>query len=134
MLESGVGASSMSIFKKRLAAGAELHMLIVDGRIAGTRFVALGSRTPFQNVVLGDCDAMGLDVRIEPDMRGRGLAPLFFSLSISNLAERGIDRVFATVNVRNERSIRTLERAGFRYVLNMRKRGKQYRYDAEIIG
>lgn len=128
-----LGASAMPVWEQRLAAGCELHLLLVDDRLAASRFVVWGAATPFQNVVLTERDTMGMDVRVDPEMRGRRLAPLFFSVSIQDLARRGCERVFATVAVHNVRSLRTLEGVGFRALLRCRVERGRYRYDRELI-
>lgn len=128
-----VGASSTLVWESRLAQGCELHLLFLGERLAASRFVVWGSTTPFQNVVLTEHDTMGLDVRVEPELRGRSLAPLFFSISIQDLASRGCERVFATVAVHNVRSIKTLERVGFRPLLRCRVERGRYRYDRSLI-
>lgn len=130
---SGPGASSIPLWERRLAQGCELHLMFLDGRLAASRFVVWGHVTPFQNVVLTDRDTMGLDVRVDPDFRGRGLAPIFFSISIQDLARRGCDRVFAAVAVHNVRSIKTLEHVGFRPLLKCRVKRGRYRYDRNLI-
>jgi len=129
-----LGVSAMPVWEKRLAGGCELHLLFLDRKLAASRFVVWGTVTPFQNVVLTDRDTMGMDVRVDPDLRGRGLAPLFFSISIQDLASRGCDRVFATVAVHNVRSLKTLERVGFRPLLRCRVNRGRYRYDRGLIG
>ena len=128
-----LGAASTAVCESRLAQGCELHLLFLGEDLAASRFVIWGSVTPFQNVVLTERDTMGLDVRVEPDLRGRGLAPLFFSISIQDLASRGCDRVFATVAVHNVRSFKTLERVGFRPLLRCRVERGRYRYDRTLI-
>lgn len=128
-----LGASAMPVWERRLAAGCELHLMLLDGRLAASRFVVWGAATPFQNVVLTERDTMGMDVRVDPEMRGRRLAPLFFSVSIQDLARRGCERVFATVAVHNVRSLRTLEGVGFRALLRCRVERGRYRYDRDLI-
>lgn len=128
-----VGASSMAIARERMARGCELHLLGQGARIVGSRFVVFGMTHAFQNIVLTPKDTMGLDVRIDREVRGRGLAPVFFSLSIQDLHRRGCERVFAAVSVQNTPSIRTLERVGFREVLQFRIRRGWYRYDCDLI-
>ena len=132
-LERQVGSHSAGLYRARIDQGCEMHLLELGGRIAGSRFVIWGSRHPFQNVLLTDRDTMGIDVRIDRAFRGRKLAPLFFSMSIRDLAERGCDRVFAAVAVHNVRSIRTLERVGFRHLLNFRVERGRYRFDRSVI-
>lgn len=132
-LERSVGLSAIPIFEERLARGSELHILLASGRVAGTRFVVFGHTHPFQDVMLTEHDAMGLDVRIDPAFRGRGLASDFYRLSIANLAERGIERVFAGASVRNGRSNRMLRRVGFRSLLRYRVRRGRYQYDCRPI-
>lgn len=128
-----VGESSIGLAHARLERGCELHLLLKGERIAGSRFVVFGRAHRFQGVVLTPRDTMGLDVRIERELRGQGLAPLFFSLSIQDLHRRGCERVFAAVSVQNTPSIRTLERVGFRQILQFRIRRGWYRYDREVI-
>lgn len=128
-----VGASSMPIVRNRLDRGCELHLLLQDTRVVGSRFAVFGRTHAFQNVVLTPNDTMGLDVRIDRDLRGQGLAPVFFSLSIQDLHRRGCERAFAAVSVQNTPSIRTLERVGFQQILQFRIRRRWYRYDREVI-
>lgn len=129
-----VGESSMRLVRSRLERGCELHLLLKGERIAGSRFVVFGRMHRFQSVVLTPRDTMGMDVRIDRELRGQGLAPVFFSLSIQDLHRRDCDRVFAAVSVQNTPSIRTLERVGFRHLLRFRIRRGWYRYDREVIG
>jgi RimJ/RimL family protein N-acetyltransferase len=128
-----LGESTVSVWEARLRQGCELHLLFLGERLAASRFVVWGSVTPFQNVVLTPRDTMGLDVRVDPELRGRGLAPLFFSISIQDLAQRGCERVFATVAVHNVRSLKTLERVGFRPLLRCRVERGRFRYDRTLI-
>ena len=132
-LTASIGTSAMPLVEQRLLQGVELHLLLVDEKVAGTRFVVFGSSHPFQNVVLTARDTMGLDVRIDPRFRGSGLAPLFFSLSIAELAERGIERIFAAASVHNDRSNRTLVRVGFQPLLRYREKRGIYRYDRKPL-
>lgn len=128
-----LGAATLAIWEQRLAQGGEGHLLFLDDRLAASRFVVWGSVKPFQNLVLTPRDTMGMDVRVDPELRGRGLAPLFFSVSIQDLARRGCERVFAMVAVHNVRSIKTLEHVGFRALLRCRLEHGRYRFEGNII-
>lgn len=132
-LRNQLGAPTLAIWETRLAQGSEGHLLFLDGRLAASRFVVWGSVKPFQNLVLTPRDTMGMDVRVDPELRGRGLAPLFFSISIQDLAKRGCERVFAMVAVHNIRSIKTLEHVGFRALLRCRLERGRYRFEGNII-
>ena len=57
----------------------------------------------------------------------------FLLLSARSLAGRGFERIFATVSTRNDPSNRTFERAGFRALLRIRKRGSRYRFDRDHL-
>lgn len=133
LLQAQLGDATLAIWETRLAQGCEGHLLFLDEHFAASRFVVWGNVTPFQNLVLTPRDTMGMDVRVDPALRGRGLAPLFFSISIQDLAQRGCERVFAMVAVHNIRSIKTLEHVGFRALLRCRLERGRYRFEGSII-
>jgi GNAT superfamily N-acetyltransferase len=133
LLLEQLGAPTLSIWETRFSQGCEGHLLFLDERLAASRFVVWGNVTPFQNLVLTPHDTMGMDVRVDPALRGRGLAPIFFSVSIQDLARRGCERVFAMVAVHNMRSIKTLEHVGFRALLRCRIEHGRYRFEGNII-
>ena len=132
-LEEHLGSDTVPRLRERIERGCEMHILTLKGQIAGTRFVVWGRTHAFQHVPLTENDTMGMDVRIDPEYRGRRLAPLFFSLSIQDLARRGCERVWAVVAVHNVRSVKTLERVGFRRLLTQRIERGRYRYDRDIV-
>lgn len=133
LLLEQLGAPTLAVWETRLAQGSEAHLLFLDRKLAASRFVVWGHVTAFQNLLLTPRDTMGMDVRVDPELRGRGLAPLFFSISIQDLAQRGCERVFAMVAVHNVRSIKTLEHVGFRPLLRCRIERGRYRFEGNII-
>lgn len=131
LLLDSVGASALPVFQERLSRGIELHILFAEGRVVGTVFFVLGKHQPFQHVVLTDRDAMGLDGRIEPAFRGRGLYPILLLLSIMHFRKQGVERVFADCAEWNRETIRSLECLGFRYLLKYKLLRGSYRYEQE---
>lgn len=57
-----------------------------------------------------------------PEYRGRGLQPRVYTHAAEYLGQRGFRRVFACVHTGNGASIRGMEKAGFRRVLQTRLR------------
>jgi len=129
LLKEYVGASALPVLRGRFSQGIELHVLSVKDRVVGTVFFVLGRHQPFQHAILTDRDAMGLDARIAPALRGRGLYPILLLLSIIHLRKQGIERVLADCADWNVESIRSLECLGFRYLLKYRLVRGAYRYD-----
>lgn len=132
-LSAQVGPRACELYRERVSRGCELHLLELDGRIAGSQFFIPGTLQPFQHVVLTERDALLMDVRIHREFRGRGLAPLFYSLSVQDLARRGCERVFGAASVHNTPSLRTFERVGFRHLVDYRFRRGRYHFDRELI-
>jgi hypothetical protein len=126
-----VGASALSVFKHRLSRGIKLHILFAEGQLVGTVFFVLGKQQPFQHVILTDRDAMGLDGRIVPAFRGRGMYPLILLLSIMHLRKQGVERLFADCAEWNRETTRSLECLGFRYLLKYKLVRGAYRYEKE---
>ena len=132
-LEHSVGASAVPIYQRRLSQGNELHILFAGERVVGTIFFVFGRYHPFQHAILTERDVMALDARIDPEFRGRGLYAVFLLLSIANLKQKGVDRLFISCSERNERSIHSFSRVGFRFLLRYRQRRYQYRFDRKPV-
>lgn len=132
-LKDSVGASDIPVYERRLSQGIELHILFVDKKVAGTLSFVFGKTHRFQHVVLTDRDAMALDGRVDPKYRGRGLYPIFLSLAIERLREKGIERLFIDTNENNEEASRSFTSVGFRFLLRFRIEGGRYRFDREPV-
>jgi RimJ/RimL family protein N-acetyltransferase len=128
-IEENVGHASLPVIQHRLAHGAELHVLLHDGSVVGTRFFIMGSRHAFQHVILTEFDSMDIDGRIRPDFRGRGLNPLFFRMNIAHLRRQGIQRLYVACTEKNEASIRSFARVGFRFLATYKVRCGYHIYD-----
>ena len=115
-VEANVGESSLPVIRERLDHGCELHILLYEGRVVGTRFFILGREHSFQHVVLTDRDAMDIDGRIRPEFRGRGLNPVFFYLNIRHLRKQGLERLYVACREDNQASVRSFARVGFRFL------------------
>jgi len=132
-LQDNVGASAMPLYGQRLSQGAELHVLFAGQHVAGTLFFVFGGSHRFQHMVLTDRDAMALDGRIDPRFRGRGLYPVFLSLSISALHQKGIERLFIETSEHNEEAKRSFVCLGFHFLLKYKMSRGQYRYDIKAL-
>jgi hypothetical protein len=130
-LEQSVGASAIPVFEQRLLQGMTLHLLLAGERVAGTIFFVFGRSQRFQHVVLTERDAMGLDGRIDPGFRGRGLYPVFLLLSIARLKESGVDRLFVDTTEDNDHAIRSFSSVGFRFLIRYRLKRGRYRFDGK---
>ena len=132
-LRDSVGASAIPLYEQRLSQGAELHVLFAGQHVAGTLFFVFGGSHRFQHMVLTDRDAMALDGRIDPRFRGRGLYPVFLSLSISALHQKGIERLFIETSEHNEEAKRSFVCLGFHFLLKYKMSRGQYRYDIKAL-
>jgi GNAT superfamily N-acetyltransferase len=132
-LKDSVGGSDIPVYEQRLSQGIELHVLFVDQKVAGTLSFVFGRTHRFQHVVLTDRDAMALDGRVDPKYRGRGLYPLFLSLSIERLRQRGIERLFIDTNEDNEEANRSFASVGFRFLLKFRLERGRYSFDRKPV-
>ena len=132
-LKDSVGGSDIPLYERRLSQGVELHVLFFDQKVAGTLSFVFGKTHRFQHVVLTDRDAMALDGRVDPKYRGRGLYPIFLSLSIEKLKQRGIERLFIDTNENNEEANRSFASVGFRFLLKFKTERGRYRFDRKAI-
>ncbi|TKB90010.1 MAG: GNAT family N-acetyltransferase [Nitrospira sp.] len=132
-LKDSVGGSDIPVYQRRFSQGVELHVLFIDQKVAGTLSFVFGKIHRFQHVVLTDRDAMALDGRIDPKYRGHGLYPIFLSLSIEKLKQRGIERLFIDTNENNEAANRSYASAGFRFLLKYKTGWGRYRFDRKAI-
>ena len=132
-LKDSVGGSDIPVYERRLSQGVELHVLFIDQKVAGTLSFVFGKIHRFQHVVLTDRDAMALDGRVDPKYRGRGLYRIFLSLSIENLKQRGIERLFIDANENNEAANRSYTSIGFRFLLKFKTERGRYRFDRKAI-
>jgi len=132
-LKDSVGGSDVPLYEERLSQGVELHVLFIDQKVAGTLSFVFGETHRFQHVVLTDRDAMALDGRVDPKYRGRGLYPIFLSLSIERLKQRGIERLFIDTNENNEEANRSFASVGFRFLLKFKLERGMYRFDRKAI-
>jgi hypothetical protein len=128
-----VGTSALPVFRERLSKGVELHMLLSENRVVGTVFFVLGKSHSFQHIPLTERDAMGLDGRIDPAFRGRGLYPILLLVSLLDFKNRGIERVYTDCAEWNKETIRSFECVGFRYLLKYRLRRGFYRFEQEVF-
>lgn len=132
-LKGSVGGSDIPVYERRLSQGVELHVLFIDQKVAGTLSFVFGKTHSFQHVVLTDRDAMALDGRVDPKYRGQGLYRIFLSLSIENLKQRGIERLFIDANENNEAANRSYSSVGFRFLLKFKTERGRYRFDRKVI-
>ena len=132
-LKDSVGGSDIPVYERRLSRGIELHVLFIEQKVAGTLSFVFGKTHRFQHVVLTDRDAMALDGRVDPKYRGRGLYPLFLSLSIERLRQKGIERLFIDTNEDNEEANRSFASVGFHFLLKFRPERGRYRFDREPV-
>lgn len=132
-LKDSVGGSDIPVYQRRLSQGVELHVLFIDQKVAGTLSFVFGKIQQFQHVTLTDRDAMALDGRINPKYRGRGLYPIFLSLSIEKLKQNGIERLFIDTNENNEEANRSFASVGFRFLLKYKTERGKYRFDRKAI-
>jgi ribosomal protein S18 acetylase RimI-like enzyme len=132
-LKVSVGGSDIPVYQRRLAQGVELHVLFIDQKVAGTLSFVFGKMHRFQHVVLTDRDAMALDGRVDPKYRGRGLYPIFLSLSIEKLKQKGIERLFIDTNENNQAANRSYGSVGFRFLLKYKTEWGRYRFDRKDI-
>lgn len=132
-LKDSVGGSDIPVYERRLSQGVELHVLFIDQKVVGTLSFVFGNVHRFQHVVLTDHDAMALDGRVDPKYRGRGLYPIFLSLSIEKLKQRGIERLFIDTNENNEEANRSFASLGFRFLLKFKTKRGRYRFDRKAI-
>lgn len=132
-LKESVGGSDIPVYERRLSQGIELHVLFIDQKVAGTLSFVFGETHRFQHVVLTDHDVMALDGRVDPKYRGRGLYPIFLSLSIEKLKQRGIERLFIDTNENNEAANRSYASLGFRFLLKFKTESGRYRFDRKAI-
>ena len=128
-IEENVGHASLPVIQHRIAHVAELHVLLYDGNVIGTRFFIMGVRHAFQHVILTEFDSMDIDGRINPEFRGRGLNPLFFRMNIAHLRRQGILRLYVACSDNNEASIRSFVRVGFRFLARYKVRCGYHIYD-----
>lgn len=132
-LKDSVGGSDIPVYERRFSQGVELHVLFIDQKVAGTLFFVFGKIHPFQHVVLTEHDAMALDGRVDPKYRGQGLYRIFLSLSIKNLRQRGIERLFIDANENNESANRSYASVGFRFLLKFKTKRGRYRFDRKAV-
>jgi ribosomal protein S18 acetylase RimI-like enzyme len=132
-LKESVGGSDIPVYERRLSQGVELHVLFIDQKVAGTISFVFGKTHRFQHAVLTDRDAMALDGRVDPKYRGRGLYPIFLSLSIEKLKQKGIERLFIDTNENNEEANRSFASVGFRFLLKFKTARGRYRFDRKAI-
>ena len=133
MLEKSLGASTVSVFRARLAQRCQLCVLAKGDTLAGTLFFAFGRDRPFQHLALTHRDAVILDAWISPHLRGHGLYSVFLDLALSTLKGKGIERVFVATSEDNQPSLRALRRVGFRHLLRYRTRMGIYTYDVKPL-
>ena len=132
-VERSISASTLDIWRQRFAAGLEAHLMFLEGRLAASRFVIWGRACPFFHVVLTENDTMSMDLRVDPDLRGRGLATAFFSQSVQELARSGCERIYVTVLVNNVTVNRMVERLGFKPLVRWRHVRGGYGYERPVI-
>lgn len=132
-VEHSVGRSSLEIWRQRLSAAVEAHLLFIGDRLAASRFVLWGSAHPFHHVPLTEKDTMTMDLRVHPDFRGRNVSTAFYSQSIQELGRRGCERVYATVLVNNVPANRMLEHVGFRPLVRWHAVRGGYAFEREMV-
>lgn len=132
-LKNSVGGSDIPVYERRLSQGIELHVLFVDQKVAGTLSFVFGKTHQFQHVVLTERDAMALDGRVDPRYRGRGLYPIFLSLSIEKLKQKGIERLYIDTNENNDEANRSFASVGFRFLLKFKIERGRYRFDRNPV-
>lgn len=132
-VERSIGTSSLEIWRQRLGQGLEAYLLFIGGRLVASRFVIWGSAHPFHHVLLTPKDTMSMDLRVDPDFRGKGAATAFFSQSLQDLGRRGCERAYATVAVNNEPVNRMVLRLGFRALVRWRRSRGGYRYERDLV-
>lgn len=97
---------------------ARVHVAVVDGRDAGFLHHYRVGDYPDYAAVTGLPDAIGIDYAIGvPELTGRGLAPqLIWSYlrDVALPAHPAARQALASPDVANQKSIRALEKAGFR--------------------
>jgi hypothetical protein len=128
-IRANVGHGSGHLIEERLANGCEMHVFLVDGRVAGTRFFLLGSRRAFMRVIITERDAFSLDGRIHPDFRGRRLNYPYFGLNFDRLRSLGVERVYTDCRADNQASIKTYARMGWKCVGSYRNFGRYHVYE-----
>ncbi|MGH7467405.1 MAG: GNAT family N-acetyltransferase [Longimicrobiales bacterium] len=122
-------AADLMLADQRLARGAALHILFVDGRLAGTLFTVTGKTQRFQHILLTERDAMVLDARIVPAFRGKGLYPVLLARSVEALRAAQLERLYIETAETNTASLRSYDKVGFRYLGRHRPLGRErYRY------
>lgn len=132
-LKDSIGGSDIPVYHERLSQGLELHILFIDRKVAGTLSFVFGRTHRFQHVVLTDRDAMALDGRVDPKYRGRGLYPIFLSLALEKLKEKGIERLYIDTNETNEEANRSFVSVGFEFLLKFRATRGRYRFDRHAV-
>ncbi len=130
-LIEALGPRSNKQAEARLASGALLHVLFVDEMVAGYFFTVSGAARRFQHMVLTDGDSAGIDGRILPAFRGRGLFPVLLGHGVHALQAYGQDRFYADALETNIGSLRALERIGCRFLTRYRTSWRGYYRYAE---
>jgi aminoglycoside 6'-N-acetyltransferase len=98
----------------------KLYVLLIDGKSAGyLQHYLVDDYPPYRDAIGGDAAAAAaIDFIIgEEPLTGSGLGPLMLAQFIRDVvlhAHPGVHRVISSPDVRNERSLRALEKAGFR--------------------
>jgi ribosomal protein S18 acetylase RimI-like enzyme len=130
-LSEALGPGSDKQAEERLASGALLHVLFVDGMVAGTLFTVSGAARRFQHMVLTDGDSMVIDARIVPAFRGRGLYPVLLAHAADALRADGQDRLYIDTLETNTASLRAYDKVGFRFLTRYRMSWRRHYRFAE---
>jgi len=109
------GLPFMDNLRKELAGQAVLWVGLINGRAAGLLLTRLGCHITRWFVPLRDHDLIIFAVGTVAEYRGRGIAPAMMRHTMASEL-RGDGRAFIDCKVWNKASIRSIQKAGFRWV------------------
>jgi L-amino acid N-acyltransferase YncA len=128
---------------RRARAGDLVVARTSGGRLAAVHFVHdERRRAALERVAPGMYPPMAADevltegVWCRPELRGQGVVPAMLDASLGRLAERGVRRALAIIDLANTRSLRAFRRVGFEpsgVVRLDRRRLGQWRIDFEAL-
>jgi len=109
------GPQFVDNLRKELAGQAVLWVGLINGRIAGSLLTRLGCHITRWFVPLRDHDLIIFAVGTVPEYRGRGIAPTMMRHTmVTELEDDG--RAFIDCKIWNKASIRSIQKAGFRWI------------------